>query len=175
MDKNVCDMDERVERILCHPLFTENMKRCEELERERVFCHHDIAHALNVARICYIIVLEHGLGYSRELVYAAALLHDIGRAAQYMTGESHHQAGMRLAGEILRDCGFENSDVLHIQDIIKKHCSHISAAEAEKWKQNKPETLLEAFDLADFWSRNCRTCTVRTECYWEIKNDALVR
>jgi hypothetical protein len=82
---------------------------------------------------------------------------------------------MRLAGEILRDCGFEDTDVLHIQDIIKEHCSHISAAEAEKWKKRNPKTLLEAFDLADFWSRNCRACAVRSECYWEIKNDALVR
>ncbi|WP_462332051.1 HD domain-containing protein [Schwartzia sp. (in: firmicutes)] len=168
-------MDEIVEQILRHPLFRENMQKCFELEKERTFCHHDMVHALNVARICYILVLEERLPYRRELVYSAALLHDIGRTAQYTTGESHHAAGARLAGIILKDCGAADEDILLIQQIIKEHCSHISAAEAEKWKTNKPKNLLEAFDLADFWSRSCGDCAVREECYWEVKSDALVR
>ena len=39
---------------------------------------------------------------SKDVVYAAALLHDVGRAEQYATGEDHDVAGARIAGEILK-------------------------------------------------------------------------
>ena len=168
-------MDEEIGRILEHPLFRKNMERCVVYEKDREFCHHDMTHALNVARICYILVLEQKLPYRRELVYAAALLHDIGRAAQYVTGESHHRMGSQLAGKILADAGFSSEDIRLVQDIIERHCSHLSAAQVETCRKKAPETLLEAFDLADFWSRRCPECVVRSECYWEIKSDVLER
>ena len=37
----------------------------------------------NVARLMYIYALEEHLELPKELIYAAALLHDIGRAQQY--------------------------------------------------------------------------------------------
>lgn len=50
------------------------------------------------------------LDLPRDVIYAAALLHDIGRLQQYLTGEDHAAAGMRTAQEILRDTAFSASE-----------------------------------------------------------------
>ena len=72
----------RVNAILRHPLFEQKLRLLDELEAERIFCRHDLTHLMDVARLMWIDVLEKGLGIDRELVYAAALLHDLGRADQ---------------------------------------------------------------------------------------------
>ena len=77
---------ERVDRIIRNETFIWNMKKLLRLEQERIYCRHDMDHLLSVARIAYIKALEERIPVSKELIYAAALLHDIGRAAQYETG-----------------------------------------------------------------------------------------
>lgn len=81
--------------------FRGHMRRIEDAEQTREFCKHGMTHLLDVARIAWIFNLERGLGFDREVVYAAALLHDIGRAEQYATGEDHDVAGVRIATDIL--------------------------------------------------------------------------
>ena len=44
--------------------------------------------------------------FSKELIYCAALLHDIGRARQYEDGTPHDEAGAAIAGQILNELGF---------------------------------------------------------------------
>ena len=70
----------RVRAVWEHPAFQRELARLEELERDRPFCRHGIQHLLDTARIMRILNLEQGLGFSRELVYATALLHDVGKA-----------------------------------------------------------------------------------------------
>ena len=82
MNNNFSDMD-RVNRIWRHPVYQEHYKKIQELESERIFCRHTPEHFLDVARLMYIYALEEHLELSKELIYAAALLHDIGRA-QYV-------------------------------------------------------------------------------------------
>ena len=48
---------------------------------------------------------EH-MDLSRELIYATALLHDIGRAEQYLHDIPHDIAGTEIAREILADLNF---------------------------------------------------------------------
>ncbi|MEI3176166.1 MAG: HDIG domain-containing metalloprotein [Lachnospiraceae bacterium] len=73
---------ERVDRIIRNETFIWNMKKLLRLEQERIYCRHDMDHLLSVARV-QIKALEERIPVSKELIYAAALLHDIGRAAQY--------------------------------------------------------------------------------------------
>lgn len=82
MNNNFSDMD-RVNRIWRHPVYQEHYKKIQELESERIFCRHTPEHFLDVARLMYIYALEEHLELPKELIYAAALLHDIGRAQQY--------------------------------------------------------------------------------------------
>ncbi len=77
---------ERIDKILAHPEFQVYMRRIREQERTRVFCLHGIEHSLDVARIGYIKNLEQGLSFRQDVIYAMALLHDIGRCEEYASG-----------------------------------------------------------------------------------------
>ena len=97
---------ERVNRILQHEAFKWHMRENEEAEKERIFCHHDMVHFLDVARIAMILNLQEGVGISQGVIYGAALLHDIGRHEQYKDGTPHETASARIAPDILADCGY---------------------------------------------------------------------
>ena len=88
---------ERVNQICRHPLWRESMDQIRSLERDRIFCKHDTAHLLDVARIAYLENLERQLGIAKAEIYAAALLHDIGRHLQYTEGIPHEEGSVRLA------------------------------------------------------------------------------
>ncbi len=103
MEDNRQDMT-RVNRIRNHPLYRESLHNIEKLEQERIFCGHNAQHLLDTARLAYIENLELNLGISKEMIYAAALLHDIGRGLQYTEGIPHHGGGVKLAAPILKDC-----------------------------------------------------------------------
>ena len=96
MEDNRQDMT-RVNRIRNHPLYRESLHNIEKLEQERIFCGHNAQHLLDTARLAYIENLELNLGISKEMIYAAALLHDIGRGLQYTEGIPHHEGGVKLA------------------------------------------------------------------------------
>ena len=95
---------ERVHSIQNHPLFQKQFHLLQKAEEERFFCRHTMEHFLDVARLMYIYNLEEGAGLDKELIYAAALLHDIGRYEQISQGTPHHISGARIAGEILKAC-----------------------------------------------------------------------
>ena len=69
---------DRVNAVQEHPLYREYYERLEKLEEGRIFCRHQMPHLLDVARIAYIRNLEEGLGFPRDVIYTAAVLHDIG-------------------------------------------------------------------------------------------------
>ena len=161
----------RVDAIVRHPLFCDQLARIARAEHDRVFCRHDLAHLMDVARIMWIGNLEQGLGLDRELVYACAFLHDIGRAAQYETGEPHDVAGVRIAGEILGTvddgCAFSAEQREMLLDAVGGHRGPAARADAAPLA-----CLLHAADKA---SRPCFACPARTDCYWpqETKNLAV--
>ena len=157
---------ERVNKICEHPVWKEQMAQLEELEQKWIFCKHGIEHLLDVARIAYIENLENHTGIDKELIYAAALLHDIGRGLQYTQGIPHDQAGVKLAEEILRDCGFDGEEQREILDAISSH-RDIRSRDCRK--------LAGVLYRADKRSRMCRFCKASGECNWseEKKNNQL--
>ncbi len=84
-----------------HEVYQTYYKRICECETDRVFCCHQMNHLLDVARIAYIKNLEEGLGFDKELIYVAAVLHDIGKSFQYRQQIPHEIAGERVARRIL--------------------------------------------------------------------------
>jgi len=153
---------ERVNVILNHPVFTRSLMRLSELEADRVFCRHGIEHLLDVARIAHILNLEsEKKAFPKDLVYAAALLHDIGRARQYEDGTPHEKESADLAKIILSDCGFDESESKIIIDAILLHRT-----------SNKGEKTVFAEHIfrADKFSRRCCDCVKFNECSWELKN-----
>lgn len=149
---------ERIDKILKQDLFLKYLQLNEEAELDRIFCHHDMVHFLDVARIAWILNLEEGLGIDKEMIYAAALLHDIGRHVQYADGTPHEKASALLASEILKDCGFNDTETGVIISAIETHRSSEVAGEA---------TLNGILYRADKASRPCFACKAEKECNWK--------
>lgn len=87
---------DRIDRILKHNLFMEHLDANRAAEAERCFCRHDMAHFLDVARIGMILNLREQQGFDEEVIYAAGLLHDIGKHLQYSSGIPTNRQARRL-------------------------------------------------------------------------------
>lgn len=148
---------DRIDKILNHDLFLFHLRENRKAEVNRRFDGHDLTHFLNVARIGEIINLESHLGLERELIYAAALLHDMGRHVQYENGIPHELASAEIAPQILRDCGFDDLETGVIIEAIKSHRDKSVATE---------ENLRGVLYRADKASRACFACEVEQECNW---------
>jgi len=146
---------DRINQILEHHTYRKCLQQIRRLEAGRIFCGHDMAHLLDVARLAYIFNLEEGLGIAKEQVYAAALLHDIGRHIQYLKGIPHHEAGILPAKEILADCGFSKEEEKEILEAILSH-RNSSVAQGKN--------LTGILYLADKKSRSCFSCKAEPEC-----------
>lgn len=152
----------RVDAIWDHPAFRKSYRRVVELERERPFCLHQVRHLLDTARIMWILNLERGLGLDREVVYAAGLLHDVGKAAQYADGTPHEVEGARLAAEILgslpEGLGFAPAERDQIVTAVRGH----------RRLREGAEPLERLLWQADKSSRACFACPgdVRAACTW---------
>lgn len=153
---------EKLNQILHHEQYLSCLRQIEALEAERVFCCHGEAHALDVARIAYCMALEKQLEIPKEQIYAAALLHDIGRGEEYLRGTPHEEASVILAEKILRESGFSMEERKAILEAIGMHRRKDAAA----------APMAELLATADRWSRPCYHCRAAEDCYWseEKKN-----
>ena len=153
----------RVNASLHHPLYRRCYGLLEELERERIFCCHQMPHLLDVARIAYILNMEQDMGLEKEVIYAAAVLHDIGKYAQYEDGTPHEQSGEKIASEILdslpEEAAFSEEEKCMILTAIRGHRK--LRADAEPL-----ERLLYTSDKA---SRMCFACPAEDECDWSAE------
>lgn len=156
----------RIEQIMAHPLYRKAMSGIHDAEQERIFCRHGLEHCLDVARILYIMVLEQQLDYDKEVIYAVALLHDIGRYEEYRNRISHHEAGAQIAEAILADCDFTVEEQKMILRAIGDH----------KEYDDKGQEFSRLLYRADKWSRGCYACNARKDCYWEEerKNSTII-
>lgn len=161
---------ERVNKILNHSLFHEYLQKNMVAEENRRFCRHDMGHFLDVARLGMIFHLqsrcfadptsEYGekMEVQEEMIYAAALLHDIGRWKQYEDGTPHEKASAELAPEILSDCGFTAEETAQIVTAVSNHRN-----EAVREEQSLSGILYRA----DKMSRSCFCCDMERECDWK--------
>ena len=149
---------DRIDNILRHHLFLKHLGENNAAEADRRFCRHNMEHFLDVARIGWIMVLEEGLAVSKELLYAAALLHDIGRFRQYEEKIPHEVAGVELASRILCDCAFTQDEQREILDAISGHRSKT---------ENTRSLLGKVLYRADKASRPCFSCGAIGDCNWD--------
>lgn len=156
---------ERVNRICSHPLWKESLKKIQELEQKRIFCRHTMEHFLDVARIAYIETLEKDLHISKEVIYGAALLHDIGRHLEYTQDIPHEQGSLQIAEEILKECGFEKEEQKEILSAIQGH---------RRQETRFANDLAGIIYRADKKSRNCAFCAAFQECNWEREKKNLI-
>lgn len=156
----------QIDNIINNPKYREYLLEIAECEKDRIFCKHDVEHFLSVARIMYIRSLENNLGIEKPIIYATALLHDIGRHIQYKNGTPHALASIDLAEEILNAVGgFSSEEISRILFAISKHNSS---------KTN--DELADLLQWADHESRSCFNCAAKPECKWseEEKNREVI-
>ncbi len=144
-------------RILQNAEFLNLLSQINEAESDRIYCKHGIEHLLDVARAAHILNLEKGLGIPKETVYGAALMHDIGRYAQYSGEKEHHISGAEAAKSILPRCGFSAEETAVIADAVRSHRAGI---------QN-PDTLSGVIAAADKSTRLCMLCPAADTCKWK--------
>lgn len=149
---------ERVNYILGNKTYRSYLREIEACEEKRIFCHHNMAHFLDVARIAQLLNLEEAFGIAKEMIYAAALLHDIGRHLQYREGTPHEQASALLAPEILRECGFSAAETEEITEAIRQHRN------ADIREERNLSGLIYR---ADKLSRSCFACPAEPVCDWK--------
>lgn len=154
---------ERPERIRNHPVFIEEMARIARLEKNRKYCGHGIQHLLDVARTSWILTLENHYPISKDVVYAAALLHDIGKGRQYEDGTPHHLASAELAEPVLKDCGYTQEEIKPILHAIKLH----------RKPADEEDPLVRVLYIADKKTRLCFACEAQEDCNWPIEKKNL--
>ena len=156
----------RVNAIWKHPLYQKYYARIEELEQNRVFCRHQMPHLLDVARIAYIRNLEDDMGFAKDVVYAAAVLHDIGKALQYEARIPHELAGVDIAEQILADLPAEAAYTTDEKRMI------LTAIKGHRRLREDPEPLEKLLYESDKASRMCFACPAEAQCDWsrEKKN-----
>ena len=88
---------------------------CLELICELEMLEHIVAHSLQVCRVALYLVdrlAKEGIALDREMVEAAALLHDITKTRSFQTGEMHTETG----AELLRERGYSE-----VGEIVRQH------------------------------------------------------
>lgn len=146
---------DRFQNIIKHKEYKKAYKKLEDIEQDRIFCLHDMEHFLSVARLCYIFVLEANMEVSKDIIYGTALLHDIGRAYDTDWNMSHEEASVKMAEDILPDCGYEEEEIKLIKMTILAHR-----------KKDDGDGFVSLFYKADKMTRDCITCKARSQCYW---------
>ena len=148
---------QRFYEVLAAPRFREYLRRIGEYEAGRKFCRHDEQHLLDTARLAWILVLEERLGFSREMVYTAAFLHDIGRWCEYEEPQEDHAAASAvLARPLLQEAGFSEAEIEVITAAIAEH-------RLPSLRCTTP--LGRILAAADDLSRRCFACAAAAECH----------
>lgn len=157
----------RYQAITKHKKFIKYLDQITKWEVCREFCCHGLEHLVDVARISYIMNLERGLGLSKDLVYGAALLHDIGKVKQYKKKKPHEITGAKKCGRILSECGYEEDEISMIKTAILYH---------RRGDDPDKNPLSQILYEADKRSRLCMKCNKNCECNWteEEKNNLLI-
>jgi len=85
----------------------------------RMFPEHDLNHALRVKNLCLWIARKENLHLNKEILIAAALLHDVG----YILDDSlkHVESSMLLAKSLLPKVKFDRNKIPTVVVCIKNH------------------------------------------------------
>ena len=144
--------------ILNHPVYKYHAQKNISAEEDWPYCKHDIIHLMDVARIAYILNLENNFGFAKELIYAAALLHDITKWKQIIENIPHNESAIEPTAEILRDCDFDNNEISLINRAILNH------RDGPKDNDNFSYIIYKADKL----SRPCFFCNYdKDTCDWD--------
>ncbi|MDE6657415.1 MAG: HDIG domain-containing protein [Oscillospiraceae bacterium] len=143
-------------KILANKKYLHELKTLAKFEQDRIFCKHDIEHFLTVARIMLIMCHEKGIIINPDMIYATALLHDIGRTEEYINHIPHDIASVQKAEIILHEINCDSEIKNKIINIIKNHRNG----------NTLDNSLENIFYQADKKARLCFCCPAKEQCNW---------
>ena len=147
----------KIHAIMADEEYINRMNTIKVGEKTREFCCHGFDHLLSVARLAYILTLEENIKLDKENIYAAALLHDIGRCSEYdAEGIDHRRSSSIIARPILERVGFDESSVNEICEAISLHGTY----------PEDKTSFAGVLYRADKMSRNCFDCEAHQICNW---------
>ncbi len=149
------------ERLLKNERFLRIQQEIREDEKDRVYCHHELEHGLDVARIAWILYLEAGACREeiKDRIYVTGLIHDIGRSVQYRTGEHHAIAGAEIARQILSEIDYPEKWISDVCGFIREH-------HGRQYAYSDKSQIGYYIERADKLSRNCFSCPAVDTCKW---------
>lgn len=182
-----------VDKLLQQTDYLQQLQKLEQLEKNRQFCKHGLNHLLDTARIAWITYLEQQQNVNKmdaqmkvveesilekEMIYLAALLHDLGRIQEYEEGISHHIASAVMAETYLSEIGYPEEKAMLIVTAVYGHrkkqeefaqrmekiCERKNNSEAY---ERMREGLGALIYFADKKSRTCFYCEAAENCNWE--------
>lgn len=158
---------ERYDCILKNEVYIKCITKTMEYEKTREFGHHDMSHFLDVARVGMLINLTEGYNIPKDMIYAAALLHDVGRAKEYEDGTPHDKGSVMIAEGILKETAYTPEEQSQILIAIGNH--RTASIRDEK-------SLSGLLYRADKESRPCYFCQAEPRCNWKSdkKNTELI-
>jgi len=164
------------DRLLKNERFLQIQRDIRTDETDRIYCHHELEHGLDVCRIAWIMYLEDVVSEGmisdttdaesdsdreeiKDRIYVTGLLHDIGRSCQYRTGEHHAVSGAALAEQILRTIDYPENRISETVDFIRDHHGRQNA-------YTDRSMIGYYVERADQLSRNCFCCPAAATCKW---------
>ena len=104
------------------------------------------------------------------MIYAAAILHDIGKSFQYEERIPHEIAGEKVASEILDTLPEGLAFSAEERRLI------LAAVRGHRKKKDGAEPIAALFYDSDKRSRTCFSCPAEKECNWkdEEKNKEII-
>lgn len=115
-------------------------KITQEITKEQYCSAHSVDHVWRVYKLCLALAKEQKI--DKQVLQIAALLHDIGGAAEMAdpTGKTDHAVvSAQMAEKILQGMNFPEQKISHIKDCIISH----------RYKTNNKPRTLEAKILFD--------------------------
>lgn len=142
-------------RLLALESYRQALRALEDQEADRIYCKHNLDHFLDVARVTMLVCADFDIPADKDVVYLAALMHDLGRLDK---GQADHPvASAQLADQWLEAIDFPADRRPEVIRLIEGHGWRGPAV---------PSNLLEAFSLADSLSRPCYQCPATDSCHW---------
>ncbi|MFW9974356.1 MAG: HD domain-containing protein [Candidatus Thorarchaeota archaeon] len=95
----------------------------EQFVKEKLLLTGEGAHTLDHTRRVFALSIRIGkrMGANLKILGAAALLHDIGRQEEAITGISHSISSGDMSQEVLIRAGFIKSEIENVIDAIRTH------------------------------------------------------
>lgn len=159
-----------VDIIISDTRYLDKLEIINDIEKDRIYCKHDKAHAIEVCKILTILSSRRELDNYKELSILMAYFHDVGRAFKY--DGAHDKCSSDFTRLLLAEYGYKKEDIELICYAISNHSGRMYISDIYNYidnnlmEDNTKDTWAKLLRIADQLSRNCYECDANDLCKW---------